>query len=224
MIAQVRPVGTEACCDGLDARDDMDALQRPSTAPAGVDTDRIAAAVREILHAVGDDPDREGLVDTPDRVARAYGELFGGLRQDPGRHLERVFDEQDAGLVLLRDIDFFSLCEHHLLPFYGRAHVAYLPSDGKVVGLSKLARTVDVYARRPQVQERLTRQIADALEQHLQPLGVAVVIESEHMCMKMRGVGKPHGLMVTTAVRGCYADDAAARVEVMQLIQSPRRV
>lgn len=198
-------------------------VAEPGRVAGGMDLSRIERAVREILLAVGENPDRAGLAQTPSRVARAYAELLSGLQQSPREHLDCVFDEDTEGPVVLRDIDFVSLCEHHLLPFSGRAHVAYLPGDGKVVGLSKLARTVEVYARRPQVQERLTGQIADALERHLQPLGVAVVVESEHMCMKMRGVCKPHGQMLTTATRGCYADDPAARQELMQLIQSPRR-
>jgi len=178
-------------------------------------------AVRELLLAVGEDPDREGLQDTPRRVARMYRELFQGLATDPSVHLKRVFHEPCDEVVLLRDIDFYSLCEHHLLPFHGRAHVAYLP-DGKVVGLSKLARTVDAFARRPQVQERMTTQIAEALMEHLKPRGVVVIVEAEHLCMKMRGVRKPNGVMVTSAIRGIFRDDAAARAEVMSLINSRR--
>ena len=156
---------------------------------AGVDVPRIERAVREILAAIGDDPDREGVADTPNRVARAYGELFAGLNEDAGEHLARQFDQEQAGddVVLLRNIQFTSMCEHHLLPFTGRAHVAYLPDHGKVTGLSKLARTVDVFARRPQLQERLTAQIAEALQEHLDPRGVAVMIEAEHSCLKLRG-------------------------------------
>lgn len=184
-----------------------------------VDLPRIELAVRDILEAIGEDPDRAGLIDTPRRVAKAYAELFGGLNESPATHLSRVFDEQADELVLLKDIDFFSLCEHHLLPFQGKAHVAYLPSGGKVVGLSKLARTVEVFARRPQVQERLTNQVADALVEHLSPRGVAVVVESEHLCMKMRGVEKPHGVMVTSALRGVFKTDPAARAEVLSLMR-----
>jgi GTP cyclohydrolase I len=183
---------------------------------------RAEMAVRELLVAVGEDPDREGLEDTPRRVAKMYRELFEGLATDPAIHLKRVFKEKCDEVVLLRDIDFFSLCEHHLLPFHGRAHVAYLP-EGKVVGLSKLARTVDAYARRPQVQERMTSQIADALMDHLGPKGAVVVVEAEHLCMKMRGVQKPNGVMVTSAVRGIFKDDPAARAEVMALINGYRR-
>lgn len=188
-----------------------------------IDRPRIEAAVREILIAVGEDPDRDGLLDTPRRVAKAYAELFSGLSENAGTHLSRVFDEQSDEVIALRDIDFFSLCEHHLLPFSGKAHVAYLPGNGKVVGLSKLARTVDVFARRPQVQERLTNQIADAIETHLGAAGVAVIIESEHLCMKMRGVSKPHGVMVTSAMRGIFRNDPAARQEVLALLQPARR-
>ena len=151
-----------------------------------------------------------------------YRELFSGLTTDPAVHLRRVFTEQYDEIVLLRDIDFFSLCEHHLLPFHGRAHVAYLP-DGKVVGLSKLARTVDAFARRPQVQERMTCQIADALMEHLNPKGAAVVVEAGHLCMKMRGVQKPNGVMITSAVRGVFKTDPAARAEVMELIRNGGR-
>jgi len=191
-------------------------------APALVRADRVESAVRELLAALGEDPDREGLLDTPKRVARMYRELFSGLTTDPAVHLRRVFTEQYDEIVLLRDIDFFSLCEHHLLPFHGRAHVAYLP-DGKVVGLSKLARTVDAFARRPQVQERMTCQIADALMEHLNPKGAAVVVEAGHLCMKMRGVQKPNGVMITSAVRGVFKTDPAARAEVMELIRNGGR-
>jgi len=182
---------------------------------------RVEKAVRQLLMALGEDPDREGLVDTPRRVARMYRELFAGLKAEPAAHLQRVFNENYDEIVLLRDINFFSLCEHHLLPFHGVAHVAYLP-DGKVVGLSKLARTVDAFARRPQVQERMTAQIADALMEHLAPKGAVVVVEAEHLCMKMRGVQKPNGTMVTSAVRGTFRENAAARAEVMGLIKKDR--
>jgi GTP cyclohydrolase I len=187
-----------------------------------IDIERAEMAVRDLLMALGEDPDREGLADTPRRVAKMYRELFSGVAADPAVHLKRVFDEQYDEVVLLRDIDFHSLCEHHLLPFHGRAHVAYLP-NGRVVGLSKLARTVDAFARRPQVQERMTCQIADALMEHLVPKGVVVVVEAEHMCMRMRGVQKPNGTMVTSAVRGTFKENAAARAEVMSLINNCRR-
>jgi GTP cyclohydrolase IA len=187
-----------------------------------IDLERAEMAVRNLLTALGEDPDREGLADTPRRVARMYRELFAGISADPAVHLKRVFHEQYDEVVLLRDIDFHSLCEHHLLPFHGKAHVAYLP-NGKVVGLSKLARTVDAFARRPQVQERMTCQIADALMEHLDPKGVVVVVEAEHLCMKMRGVQKPNGTMVTSAVRGTFKENAAARAEVMSLINNCRR-
>jgi len=198
-------------------------LMEATGAPAReIDHSRLERAVRELLHAVGEDPDREGLRETPRRVARAYSELFRGLREDAAVHLGRVFDHDTSedGVVVLRDIPFFSLCEHHLLPFTGRAHVAYLPSGGKVTGLSKLARTVDVFARRPQMQERLTAQIADALLQHLEPQGVAVIVEGEHMCMKMRGACKHGAVMVTTAYRGVYRTDLARRAEVSSLMRS----
>jgi GTP cyclohydrolase I len=194
----------------------------PSRPPVfGVDQDRIARAVREILVAVGEDPDREGLLDTPARVARAYAETFAGLREDAGTHLARTFEHEASGddVVMLRNIEFASLCEHHLAPFLGRAHVAYLPSGGKVTGLSKLARTVDVFARRPQLQERLTAQIADALVEHLQPRGVAVLIEGEHLCMRVRGARKADAQMVTTAMRGVYTEDRELRREVLALLR-----
>ena len=187
-----------------------------------IDLERAEMAVRNLLVALGEDPDREGLADTPRRVAKMYRELFAGIAADPAVHLKRVFHEQYDGVVLLRDVDFHSLCEHHLLPFHGKAHVAYLP-NGKVVGLSKLARTVDAFARRPQVQERMTCQIADALMEHLAPKGAVVVVEAEHLCMKMRGVQKPNGTMVTSAVRGTFKENAAARAEVMSLINNCRR-
>ena len=191
--------------------------------PLGVDQGRIERAVREILIAVGEDPDREGLRDTPARVARAYSETFAGLRQDAGVHLSRTFEHEVSGddVVMLRNIEFSSLCEHHLAPFLGRAHIAYLPSGGRVTGLSKLARTVDVFARRPQLQERLTAQIADALVEHLQPRGVAVLIEGEHLCMRVRGARKADAEMVTTAMRGVYTEDRELRREVLALLHSP---
>ena len=183
---------------------------------------RVERAVVELLEALGEDPSREGLRDTPARVARMYEELFSGLRSDPAKHLQRVFQENYDEVVLLRDIDFYSLCEHHLLPFYGRAHVAYLPK-GRVVGLSKLARTVEAFARRPQVQERLTCQIADAIMEHLEPQGAAVVIEAQHLCMKMRGLQKPNGVMVTSALRGVFKTCPSARAEVLALLNGGRR-
>jgi GTP cyclohydrolase I len=187
--------------------------------PPAVDLKRIEKAVREILLAIGEDPDREGLLKTPNRVARAYAELMAGLREDPRRHLKTVFKECYDEIVILRDIPFHSLCEHHLLPFTGRAHVAYLPA-GKVVGLSKLARLVDGFARRPQVQERLTKQIADALMTELNPVGAACVIEASHTCMTIRGVMKPGSLMVTSALRGSFRDNSTSRAEVLALINS----
>lgn len=190
-------------------------------APFEVDQDRIARAVREILIAVGDDPDRAGLIETPARVARAYAETLAGLRQDAGDHLARTFEHDATGddVVVLRNIEFASLCEHHLAPFLGRAHLAYLPAGGRVTGLSKLARTVDVFARRLQLQERLTSQIADALVQHLEPRGVAVLIEGEHLCMRVRGAKKADAKMVTTAMRGAYTEDRELRREVLMLLR-----
>ena len=189
--------------------------------PADVDIPRIEKAVREILLAVGENPDREGLLKTPNRVARAYGELMAGLKADPRAHLKTVFNERYDEVVLLRDIPFHSLCEHHLLPFTGKAHVAYLP-DGKVVGLSKLARLVEGYARRPQVQERLTTQIADALMEELGAMGAACVIEAAHTCMTIRGARKTGAVMVTSALRGIFQENPSSRAEVMSLMHSNR--
>ena len=182
------------------------------------DHDRVAAAVREILIGIGEDPDREGLIDTPDRVARAYAELFVGLRQDAAEPLATTFAVDHDEMVLVKDIEMVSCCEHHLLPFTGVAHVGYIPApDGRVTGLSKLGRLVDVYARRPQVQERLTGQVADALVEHLGARGVIVVIEAEHQCMTMRGVHKPGSRTITSAVRGQLLN-AATRAEAVSLI------
>jgi GTP cyclohydrolase I len=186
------------------------------------DLARIAAAVRELLAAVGEDPDREGLRRTPERVARMYAEIFSGVGRDPAEHLSVTFAAEHDEVVLLRDIQLYSVCEHHLLPWLGRAHVAYIPGeDGRVTGLSKLARLVEGYARRPQVQERLTSQIADTLMRALEPRGALVVIEAEHLCMSMRGVRKPGTITVTSAVRGHFLTSAAARAEVLGFIQRP---
>ncbi|MCG8424164.1 MAG: GTP cyclohydrolase I FolE [Proteobacteria bacterium] len=181
------------------------------------DYERATRAVRELLLAIGEDPDRDGLVDTPRRVAKMYRELFAGVNEDPAEHLGRTFAEPYDEIVILRDISFSSTCEHHLLPFIGRAHVAYLPRE-RVVGLSKLARTVHAFARRPQVQERLTAQIADAIMKHLEARGTLVVIEAEHMCMKVRGVSEPESSMVTSVVRGAFRDNPASRAEAMTLL------
>ena len=187
--------------------------------PGRIDEARAAAAVRELLLAVGEDPDRPGLQETPARVARAYAETFGGLGQDPFEVLSTTFDEDHDELVLVKDIPMFSTCEHHLVPFHGVAHVGYIPGDdGRVTGLSKLARLVDIYARRPQVQERMTSQNADALSEILKPRGVLVVIEAEHLCMSMRGIRKPGATTVTSAVRGLFRDNAPTRSEAMSLI------
>lgn len=210
----------EGCVsDGLTDED-----ARPAIAGSHpVDHPRIERAVREILAAVGEDPDREGLLETPARVARMYAELFAGLHLEPGRHLKRVFTEQYDELVLVRDITFNSMCEHHLLPFIGVAHVGYLPR-GKVVGLSKLARVVDEVSRQPQVQERMTHQIADLLQTELDPKGVVVVIEASHSCMTIRGIRKPGSLTITSAVRGLFKTNQSSRAEVMAFIQGARRV
>lgn len=190
---------------------------QPKGPDRGVDLPRIEKAVREILIGIGENPDREGLLKTPSRVARAYAELMAGLKEDPRIHLRTVFHERYEEIVLLRDVPFHSLCEHHLLPFTGKAHVAYLP-DGKVVGLSKLARLVEGYARRPQVQERLTTQIADALMEELNPIGAACVIEAVHTCMTIRGVKKTGSTMVTSELRGIFKENPASRAEILSLM------
>jgi GTP cyclohydrolase I len=184
-----------------------------------IDEARIEKAVREILSAVGEDLNRDGLKDTPARVARMYGELLAGMHDDPNTHISRVFNENYDEIVLLRDIPFYSICEHHLMPFIGSAHVAYLPS-GKILGVSKLARIVDCFARRLQTQERLTYQIADCLMSNLKPQGVAVVLEAAHSCMTIRGIKKPGSVMVTSAVRGLFRKDPRSRNEIMSLIHN----
>lgn len=189
-------------------------------ADSGVDQARIEKAVREILIAIGEDPDRDGLRETPSRVARMYGEICSGLFDDPSQHLRTVFEADHDEMILEKDIPLYSICEHHLVAFHGRAHVAYIPNDdGRVTGLSKLARLVDAYAKRPQVQERLTSQIADELERTLQPKGCMVVVEAEHLCMSMRGVKKPGVVTVTSAVRGLFRRNQATRDEAMRFIQ-----
>ena len=189
----------------------------------GFDLPRIERAVREILLAIGEDPERDGLRDTPARVARAYAEQFAGLRQSPQDVLTTVFDADHDEMVIVRDIEMYGTCEHHLVPFIGVAHIGYIPNDkGQITGLSKLARLVDMYARRPQVQERMTSQIADALVETLDPRGVVVVIEAEHLCMTMRGVRKPGARTVTSAVRGAFRDSDVTRAEAMSLIYGRR--
>ncbi|MDE7223450.1 MAG: GTP cyclohydrolase I FolE [Acetatifactor sp.] len=182
-----------------------------------IDQEKIRQGVRLLLEGIGEDPSREGLADTPDRVARMYGEIFSGMEEAAGEHLSKVFTAENAGIVLEKDITFYSTCEHHLMPFYGRAHIAYLP-QGKVVGLSKLARTVEVYAHRLQIQEQMTGQIADAIMEHLQPRGVMVLLEAEHMCMTMRGVKKPGSSTVTVAVRGAF-EDSVLQEQVYRMMQ-----
>lgn len=198
-------------------------------APAGftaanrnVDLPRIERAVREILAAVGDDPDREGLRETPSRVARMYAEMFAGLHADPRLHLKKVFTEKYDEVVLVKDISFNSMCEHHLLPFHGKAHIGYIP-NGKVLGLSKLARVVEEVSKRPQVQERLTETIADLMVEELDPKGVAVVVEASHSCMTIRGIRKPGSLAVTSAMRGIFRSHLSSRSEVMTLIYGSRQ-
>lgn len=182
-----------------------------------VDHDRIERAVREILIAVGEDPDREGLLETPARVARMYAEMFSGLHKNPGVHLEKVFSEKYDEVVVVRDISFCSMCEHHMLPFVGKAHIGYIP-DGKVVGLSKLARVVEDVARRPQVQERMTETIADLLVSELNAKGVAVIVQASHSCMTIRGVRKPGAMCATSAMKGVFRSNLSTRSEIMQLI------
>ena len=185
-----------------------------------VDTARLERAVLEILEAIGEDPARDGLLQTPRRVAKMYEELFAGFGENPADHLEVTFAADHDEMVMVRDIPFASLCEHHMVPFIGKAHVAYIPGDdGRITGLSKLARLVDGYARRLQVQERMTTEIADAIEQALVPRGVLVVVEAEHLCMSMRGVKKPGTSTVTSAVRGLFRSDASTRMEAMQFVR-----
>lgn len=196
----------------------------PATAgPQGkVDLKRIERAVREILAAVGEDPDREGLLETPARVARMYAEMFSGLHDDPRIHLKKVFTEKYDEVVLVKDISFNSMCEHHMLPFHGKAHIGYIP-QGKVLGLSKLARVVEVVSKRPQVQERMTETIADLMVSELNPKGVAVVVEASHSCMTIRGVKKPGSMCVTSSMRGLFRSNLSSRSEIMTLIYGDRR-
>jgi len=208
---------SESACVGVSAVDDESFKGRPSP----VDQPRIERAVREILAAVGEDPDREGLLETPARVARMYAEMFSGLHEDPRRHLGKAFTEKYDELVLVRDIAFNSVCEHHLLPFMGQAHIGYIP-NGRVLGLSKLARVVEVVSHRPQVQERMTEEIAGLLEHDLGAKGVAVVIEASHTCMTIRGVRKPGSLCVTSAMKGIFRSNVSSRAEVMSLIYGKR--
>jgi GTP cyclohydrolase I len=183
-----------------------------------IDQGRIEKAVREIIEALGEDPEREGLIETPERVAKFYAEVFDGLHRDPGDVVDAFFgDEHYQEIVMVREIPFYSMCEHHFVPFHGQAHVAYIPK-GRVTGLSKLARLVEGFARRPQMQERLTAQVADALTERLEPLGVMVVVEAEHLCMSMRGVRKPGATTVTSAVRGIMESQPATRAEAMSLL------
>ena len=190
--------------------------------PDGIDTGRIEKAVREILEAIGEEPDRDGLLNTPERVANMYAEIFSGVQDCPDRHLSVTFEAGHDEMVMVKDIPLYSVCEHHLIPFIGKAHVAYIPNaDGRITGLSKLARLVDILSKRPQVQERLTTQIADEIEKALQPRGVLVVIEAEHLCMSMRGVRKPGSVTVTSAVRGQFRDSVATRNEALQFIHRP---
>lgn len=180
---------------------------------------QIEQAVRLILEAIGEDPNREGLLETPKRVAKMYEEVFNGLQDDPDHYFDTIFSEDHEEVVLVKDIPFFSMCEHHLVPFYGKAHVAYLPRNGRITGLSKLARAVEAVAKRPQLQERITSTVADAIMKKLEPYGALVVVEAEHMCMTMRGVKKPGAKTVTMAARGLYQEDAKAREEVLSLIK-----
>jgi len=194
----------------------------PHKEMSAIDQERIERAVREILEAIGEDPDRDGLQRTPARIAKMYEEIFSGLYEDPSQHLTVTFEADHDEMVMVRDIPVHSMCEHHLVPFAGRAHVAYIPGeDGRITGLSKIARLVDGFAKRPQVQERLTTQIADALADVLAPSGVLVMIEAEHFCMSMRGVKKPGSLTITSAVRGLFKSNAATRAEAMSLITYP---
>ena len=184
-----------------------------------MDKERIQKAVREILIAVGEDPDREGLLETPKRVANMYEEIFAGLTEDPKKHIKLFNEQSNDEMVIVKDIPFYSMCEHHLLPFFGKAHIGYIPSDNKIIGLSKLARIVDNFAKKPQVQERLTSDIADFLNDNLQPKGVAVIMEAEHMCMTMRGARAAGSKTQTSALRGIMRTDAKTRAEVLSLLK-----
>lgn len=207
---------SDSSCSGGSCGGDADEPSQAKTAPQ-VDQERIRRAVREILAAIGEDPDREGLLETPARVARMYAELFSGLHEDPRVHLKKVFTEKYDEVVLVKDISFNSMCEHHMLPFLGKAHIGYIP-DGRVLGLSKLARVVEVVSRRPQVQERMTETIADLMVEELKPKGVAVVVEAGHSCMTIRGVRKPGSSCVTSAMRGIFRSHLSSRSEIMTLI------
>jgi GTP cyclohydrolase IA len=186
---------------------------------SNVNRTQIEEAVRLIIEAIGEDPNREGLLDTPKRVAKMYEEVFSGMNDDPREYFETIFSEEHEELVLVKDIPFYSMCEHHLVPFFGKAHIAYIPRSGKITGLSKLARAVEAVAKRPQLQERITSTIADSIMEKLEPHGVMVIVEAEHMCMTMRGVKKPGSRTVTTAARGNFSEDASARQEVISLIK-----
>ena len=184
-----------------------------------VDKERVKLAVREILAAIGDDPDREGLRETPDRVARMYEEIFAGLHKDPKSEIKVFQEENHEEMVLVKDIPIYSVCEHHLLPFVGVAHVVYLPRKGRILGLSKIARIVDTISKKPQLQERLTSQVADVIMEAINPLGIGVIVEAEHLCMTMRGIKKPGSKTITSALRGIMKTDARTRAEVMSLIK-----
>ncbi len=213
----VKTVNRAGQTAALDLTPRLRALQADTR--SGVDQERVRHAVREILLAIGEDPEREGLRGTPDRVARAFTEMFAGLHDQPGRHLRTVFEHSGDELVMLRDITFSSVCEHHLLPFYGRVHIAYQPGSGQVVGLSKLARAVEGFARKPQLQERLTGEIADALMAEAGAAGATVIVEGEHMCMKLRGAKNPHATMRTVAHRGVFSADPDLRREVADALR-----
>lgn len=187
-----------------------------------MDRERIEAAVKELLYAIGEDPEREGLVETPNRVARMYEEIFSGLEEDPKKHLKIFNEDNNDEMVIVRDIPLYSICEHHLIPFIGKAHIAYIPGNGKVIGLSKLARIVNCFAKRPQLQERLTAQVADFLYENLEPQGVAVVVEAEHLCMTMRGARASGSQTRTSAMRGIMRSDARTRAEALSLLSSSR--
>ena len=201
-----------------------DDFRVPEESRKGMDLERIEKAVREILIAVGEDPDREGLLETPNRVARMYGEVFSGLHRDISKDIKTFHGEGNDEMILIGDIPFYSMCEHHLLPFHGKAHVVYVPRNGKILGLSKVARIVDTLSRKPQLQERLTSEIADTIERAVDAMSVCVVIEAEHLCMTMRGIRKPGSKTVTSAMRGGCRSDARTRSEALALINRPRNI
>ena len=225
-ISTANNIQTQTIKNNLTQQDDQSPVTKPTSdgsKPHTMDLPRIQRAVREILEAVGENPDREGLLETPARVARMYEEIFAGLHSNPMDVMKVFHEPENDGMILVSDIPFYSMCEHHLLPFIGKAHVVYIPQDGRILGLSKIARVVDIISKKPQVQERLTSQIADIIVKAVRPQGVAVVVEAEHLCMTMRGIRKPGSITITSALRGLCKKDARSRAEAMSLINRSTR-